>query len=521
MTEPPRPALLGPKVQHWRVAKPSSRGEGVVVSQMREAAEIGAEVLRDGGTAADAAVASAFALAVLEPWNSGLGGIAFAVVHDPAEGTFTLDTGPRAPGRVNPADYPIVGPPVDALFAWPAVLGGRNEHGPMSVVAPAAPSGYGALAERFGRLPWGRLVEPAIALARDGHAVDWWTTQKVAASAAQLRLDPTAASVWLPDGLPPVPPTSARPLRLDLGRLADTLERIAQAGVSDLRTGDIATALAADVAAAGGVLDNVDLAAVEPVWRESLKLPWQDGVLHAASGLTAGPTLARVLDRMEGQWQRDAGFHARLARALFESYEERLAGMGELARAAETCTTHITAVDRNGQAVALTTTLLSSFGSKWVSPSTGILMNNGMFWFDPTPGSPNGIAPHRRPICNMCPVVLTRDGRAVLAAGASGGRRILPAVLQVLTFADRFGMGAHEAAHEPRIDVSGGACVTVDARLNADAVSAIAETLPVELVEHVASPAQFACPNLAMRQADGSWIGVADAMSPKSGSAAT
>ena len=117
--------------------------------------------------------------------------------------------------------------------------------------------------------------------------------------------------------------------------------------------------------------------------------------------------------------------------------------------------------------VALTQTLLSVFGSKVVLPSSGILMNNGIMWFDPRPGSPNCIAPGKRPLTNMCPVIACRNGKPWFAIGASGGRKILPAVLQISSFLIDHGMDLEDAFHQPRIDASGGDTVAFDPLLPA------------------------------------------------------
>src|SRR5205823_1951152 len=147
--------------------------------------------------------------------------------------------------------------------------------------------------------------------------------------------------------------------------------------------------------------------------------------------------------------------------------------MGDVETGSRTSTTHITAADRHGSIAALTTTLLSLFGSHYVLPGTGILMNNGVMWFDPTPGRPNSIAPGKRALTNMCPVVVAHDGRPWFGVGASGGRRILGAVLQLAS-----------------------------------------------LVEHTVYPGGFAHPNLVLRGADGVNRGISDVMSPWSAAVA-
>jgi len=192
--------------QNWEVRKPgaSSRG-GVVASQSGMAARVGAEMLASGGSAVDAAVATAFALAAVEPWNSGLGGIGFMVVHQAgADRAEVVDFGPVAPHGLDPAAFPLTGQMRTELFTWPQVVADRNMHGPYSFAIPSAVRGYALAVERFGRLPWRELVKPAVTLARAGLPVDWFTTVKVASAAADLRRYDESRRVWLPDGLPPV-----------------------------------------------------------------------------------------------------------------------------------------------------------------------------------------------------------------------------------------------------------------------------------------------------------------------------
>jgi gamma-glutamyltranspeptidase/glutathione hydrolase len=163
--------------------------------------------------------------------------------------------------------------------------------------------------------------------------------------------------------------------------------------------------------------------------------------------------------------------------------------MGDVEAGAPTSTTHITAADRQGGVAALTTTLLSSFGSRYVLPGTGILMNNGVMWFDPQPGRPNSITPGKRALTNMCPLVVARDGRPWFGAGASGGRRILGAVLQMASFVVDFGMEPQAAAHHPRVDVSGSGRIGIDLRLPPAIIERLAAQPDVSLDEHTVFPA--------------------------------
>ena len=131
------------------------------------------------------------------------------------------------------------------LFPWPEVEGDRNIHGPLSFVVPSAVAGYALLHETHGRLPIRDVLAPAVALAKRGLPQDWYTTLKVAASAAVLRLYPESARVYLPNGLPPVPPYQGSPGYFTLGNLPATLERLQQAGLRDLYEGEIAAQIAA------------------------------------------------------------------------------------------------------------------------------------------------------------------------------------------------------------------------------------------------------------------------------------
>ena len=402
--------------QNWEIRKPgaSSRG-GVVASQNRTAAQIGAEVLAAGGSAVDAVVATAFALAAVEPWNSGLGGIGFMVVHQADAGRAeVVDFGPIAPRGLDPAAFPLTGEMRTELFTWPQVVGDRNIHGPLSFMIPTAVRGYALAVERFGRMPWRELVASAIPLARSGLPVDWFTTVKVASAAADLRRYEESRRVWLPDGLPPVCPADADNLSLPLGRLAETLERLAEAGPDDFYQGEIARSIVADTRAAGGVLSAEDLAHCRARIVPALDVPYRSATFQTAPGMTAGPTLAGILGRLAERrfaGTPDAAYFETVIEVLRHAYVERLAGMGDIEAGSPTSTTHVTAADRQGGIAALTTTLLSSFGSRYVLPGTGILMNNGVMWFDPQPGRPNSIMPGRRALTNMCPVVAARDRR--------------------------------------------------------------------------------------------------------------
>ncbi|WP_149538542.1 gamma-glutamyltransferase [Siccirubricoccus phaeus] len=515
--------------QHWQLRKPEARGAGgIVVSQVKAAAEAGAEMLRAGGTAADAAVATAFALASLEPWNCGLGGIGFALAMKPGmQAAETFDFGPVAPAGLDASAFPLTGRLKQDLFSWPEVEGDRNIHGPLSFVIPSAVAGCALLHEKHGRLPIREVLAPAVALAKRGLPQDWYTTLKIAASAAVLRLYGESARIYLPNGLPPTTPYQGKPGYLVQGKLPATLERLQQAGLRDFYEGEIAAQLVADMKAVGGVITAADLKGCAARVLPAIEAPWRGRTLMLANGLTAAPTLRRVLEGMADAPYGEApsaAWYGKLAQVLQTSYAERLAGLGDAEPqgeppGADSCTTHLTVCDKDGMMVAMTTTLLSSMGSRVVLPGTGVLMNNGVMWFDPQPGTPNAIAPGKRPLTNMCPVIAASGGAPEIAGGASGGRRIMAAVFQLLTYVADFGMGLEEAAHYPRIDVSGPSGITADQRLAPEVIAALEAAGPTQRVEHAVLPLNFACPNL-IRRVPGGAVGISDAMTPWSGAVA-
>ena len=181
------------------------------------------------------------------------------------------------------------------------------------------------------------------------------------------------------------------------------------------------------------------------------------------------------------------------------------------------CTTHLNVIDRDGNVVSLTQTLLSIFGSKVVLPETGVLMNNGIMWFDPRPGRANSIAAGKWPLSNMCPVIVHHANGDKTALGASGGRRIMPAVFQLISFLVDAGMSLADAIHWPRIDVSGSDLVSLDDRLDPVVRASIRSQWPVRTVGHGVYPSLFACPSVArMERHRGRTSGVAYVLSPLS-----
>jgi gamma-glutamyltranspeptidase / glutathione hydrolase len=498
---------------------------GLVAAQHVGAATVGADVLAAGGNAVDAALAAALALGVLEPWMSGLGGGGVMIVAKADGVTEAIDFGMVAPARLDPASYPLVEGRDDELFGWPAVLERRNLLGPLSIAVPGQAAGLGLAHRHHASMPWANLCAPAIALARRGLPVTWHATLRIAAGARDLVDFDAARAIYLPDGVPPAPQVDGELDHLPLGRLADTLERLAEAGPEDLCTGELARLLARDIEAVGGVLDPEDFGRYRARCGEPLLTEHGGATFATPGGLTAGPTFAHALSLIATSVPRGApgpAAYAAWAEALLAAYRERLATMGDVEdRRDPACTTHLCAVDRAGNMVSLTQTLLSPFGSRIVSPSTGILLNNGVMWFDPRPGRPNSMAPGKRPLSNMCPVAAMRGGAPWLALGASGGRRILPAVLQISLMLADCGLDLERAMHMPRIDVSGGSEIVADRRLAPEVLAELRARFQVREAEHLVLPKLFACPTAVLRDpGTGQAAGMTDPTQPVAGAVA-
>jgi gamma-glutamyltranspeptidase/glutathione hydrolase len=502
--------------QQFRKPAVASKG-GIVAAQSRRAAEVGAEVLAEGGDCIDAVIATGMALGVLEPWMNGLGGGGAMVLYRARERRVeVIDYGMRAPLSLRAEDYPLTGHGAASdIFPWPRVKDDRNLHGPGSIAVPGVVAGLEEAHRRHAKMPWRELLAPAIKLAGEGLLVDWHTTLMISASTADLRRYPASAAAYLVDGLPPNAPWGIRAsVRLPQDRLKATLEQLAANGPRDFYEGDLANSIAADVQGAGGALSASDLAAFHAEVRKPLEIPYRDGTVFATPELTAGPTLAHAL-RLLGEGFKpgrvpDAMAYTKYAEAIQAAYRERLKGMGDAAgrRAlgaeylAPACTTHYSVVDREGNMAAVTQTLLSGFGSKFVTPSTGITMNNGIMWFDPTPGTTNSLAPGKRCLCNYTPVIARAADGTRLAVGASGGRRIMPAVMQILSFVMDYGMELDAAMHHPRIDASEGDVVIGDVLLPEETRAALRARFDYEEARVQTFPGKFACPSVVLRQGD-------------------
>ena len=463
---------------------------GAVAAAHPAAAEAGAAVLRAGGNAADAAVAAAFALSAVEPQSSGIGGGGIALVYLAREGrVVALDFRETAPAAASPGMFLVDGKPDPA----------RSRCGGLAVAVPGAVKGYAEIARRFGTKPLTRLVEPAARLAEEGVVVGRHYRRAATAARACLLQDRAAPAIFLAGGDPPLPasrvrqPDLARTLRL-LGRDPEAFYR-----------GALARRIAAAVQARGGVMTAADLAAYRTVEREPIAGAYRGHrVVSFPPPSAGGAIVVGLLQALEGEDPAGVAagserfFHAfvEAEKLLFERRAGALgdpdlvpgadaaaremaspefaarvrAALGERALPAGAPgaappaghTSHVSAVDAEGNAVALTTTVNLQFGSGVVVPGTGILLNDEMDDFDAAPGVANAFglvgtdrnlpAPGKRPLSSMSPTLVFRpDGKLLLAVGSPGGSTIPSTVAWAVLRVVDGGMPLDQAVGTPRV----------------------------------------------------------------------
>ena len=508
-------------VEHWTVRKRAVQSErGVVAAQNWLAARAGAGALAKGGNAVDAAVACAFALAAVEPWMCGLGGSGYMVVwlagSPRAE---ILDFQGTLASGIDPADYPLDPDVPDSIMGFPGVAGNANVAGYGSITVPGAVAGLATGLARYGRLGFDTVLEPAIALAERGLPVDWFATLQIALEAAELARDPAAAATYLPGGAP------ARPEQyLPLGALPATLRALANNGPREFYEGPTAERLAADLKAGGSRISLDDLSAYEVLSPEPLIGEHRGAEIHTAGETSGGPRLIEMLDYVTEHLDRSrplgAHAYATFAAGLNQAFRSHKRRIGRVDTAG--CTSHMSAVDAEGNMVALTYTLLNRFGAKVVLPATGILMNNAVSYFDPRPGFPTSMAGRKRiNASNMCPTIAVRDGHALFAVGASGANHIVPCTAQITALLLNYGMSLEEAFNTPRIDAGDRDTIRVDPALGEAVLAELGREFDLEVAQMLVFPKLYSCPSAVMRDAHGGLnFGISDVSNPVGGASA-
>ncbi|CAL4965251.1 unnamed protein product [Urochloa decumbens] len=464
---------------------------GAAAADDARCSEVGAAALRAGGHAVDAAVAAALCLGVVHPMSSGLGGGAFVVVRDAASGdALAFDARETAPAAATP----------DMYASDPT----KKYKGALAMGVPGELAGLHAAWSRYGRLPWRDLVAPAIRLARDGYEIVAYVARALKQSEADVLADPGLRAVFAPSGhrVLAAGETCRNPA------LADTLERVAEEGPAALYGGAVGDKLARDVAAAGGVVTVEDLKGykveVSQVMRaDALGFTFL-GMPPPSSG-TVG--LAMMLNVLDGYKSLEflkgfLGVH-RLIEAIKHMLATRM-GLGDPAfvnvagdvaemlspaladkvrhrivdnttfppayylprwrQLDDHGTSHLCVVDGDRNAAAVTTTVNYYFGAKVLSPSTGIVLNNEMDDFSVPaaggrtppvgqlpPAPANFIAPGKRPLSSMTPLVILKDGQLAGVVGGSGGTNIIATVLQVFLNHFVVGMDPLAAVQHPRV----------------------------------------------------------------------
>ena len=493
----------------------STRG-GMVTSNHHLAAAAGAAILAQGGNAVDAAAATAFAVGVVEPAMSGLGGRGYLVVYA-GDGAVSavVDGHERAPRAARPDMFRAVEAQPHPTYGWGpqvSVVGGANAIGHLAVAVPGVVAALATAHARYGRLPLHRVLEPAIALADDGFVVSVPLAVTIASHRAKLLRFPASAAIFLPDGHTPAP--GERLIQRDLAR---SLRLIAANGPEEFYAGAIARAIAAEMTRAGGLVCRDDLAAFTPrVWMPPLEGSYRGYRILTVPEATGGVTLLQIMNLLEGFDPTAAdslGTRAlhRLLEAFRIAFRDRFAVLDDPAfvpvpyaglaskafadqrrhqmfddrancevapadpwrfepaqrstvdthpvswRQTDVETTHFCALDAHGMTVAMTQSLIDAFGSGVVVPGTGILLNSAMHNFNPIPAQLGSIAPWKRSVHNGVPTIVVRpDGRPALAIGGGGGTKIITGVAQALVHVLDHGWSIQEAVAAPRVHNEGG-----------------------------------------------------------------
>lgn len=504
----------------WSVRRRAVRARrGIVAAQHHEAARAGATILEQGGNAVDAAVAAALALAAVEPWMCGLGGSGFLTAWLADEGRAVgLDFQGVLPRGLKPSDYPVDPALPSTSMGFPAVEGLRNTRGYTAITVPGAVAGLSRAAEKWGRLPFGDLVAPALALAETGIPVSWYASLMIAGEMETLRADPASAKVYLPGGVPLAPGAMLR-----IPGLADSLRRLRNEGAEGFYRGSLAQQMVDDLAQGGSRIRAEDLAGYEVHDVEPLATAHRDAVVYSLGEQSGGLRLRDFLQHAATQMpfpppKPGPAEWVAYAEALEAAWRAHRIRNGTLAEVGAS-TSSLSAADAEGNMVAITYTLLDHFGSGVTLPTTGVAMNNGVSYFDPRPGLRTSMEGGKRiNSSNMCPTVAVRYGQAVLALGASGGDLIMPCVAQVLALVLDFGLSLEDAMHFPRLDASHRGRVRADPRLGDAVLEELRSRYALEVTPNEVAPKLYACPSAVARDGD-ELVGIADPWVPDAGAA--
>ena len=463
---------------------------GMVVSTDEYASAVGAGILEAGGNAVDAAIATSFALAVVNPEAGNIGGGGFMVIRLADGTTASLDYRERAP----------LGASRDMYLDEAGELTEASTLGHRAVGVPGTVAGLWEAHQRFGVLPWTDLVAPAVALA-EGFEVRDRQARQIRMAQDGLRIFPSTEAAFLPNGGPPEEGATFR--QLDL---AATLGRIAEQGRDGFYLGLTADLIVAEMERGGGILTHEDLARMEAVWRDPVEVSYRGHTLISMPPTSSGgATLAAMAKILEGFDLNSLGYHSvehvhLLAEAWKRAYADRNSYLADpdfvdiplerlisqeygaerrativldratpslnvgpgLGPADDGETTHLSVVDASGNAVSITTTINSFFGSKVTVTGAGFLLNNEMDDFSGRPGFPNqyglvqgeanAIEPGKRMLSAMTPTIVEDpSGELLMVVGSPGGATIITNVFQQISNVIDFKMGIRQSLNAPRL----------------------------------------------------------------------
>jgi gamma-glutamyltranspeptidase/glutathione hydrolase len=484
-------AACAPGRPHWPLyeqAKTVEAPQAMVVSVSPIATQVGVDILKRGGNAVDAAVAIGFALAVVHPSAGNIGGGGFMVMRFADGAVASIDYRETAPGRATRDMYlDSAGNVTEASVT-----------GPLAAGVPGSVAGMAEAHHRYGKLPWSEVLAPAVRLAREGFVLDGDRAGGIRADAERLARFPASAAQFLPNGVPP--DSGATLVQADLAR---TLQAISDSGPDVFYRGSIADLIVAEMRRGGGLISREDLAAYTPLWRQPIAFAYRGHTIYSMPpSSSGGTTLAEMLNMLETR-DRLARFGSVeqlhfMTEVMRRAFADRNAYLGDPAfvempvatlisqeyaarRAADIApdtatpssdiapglgegmhTTHYSVVDALGNAVSVTTTLNSGFGSAVTVTGAGFLLNNEMDDFAAAPGKPNqyglvqgdanAIAPGKRMLSAMTPtIVLDPAGRLLMVVGTPGGPTIITTVAQVISNVIDQRMSLADAVAAPRI----------------------------------------------------------------------
>lgn len=490
--------------------QPAQGARGMVVTNHPAASAAGAQMLAEGGTAVDAAVASLLALTVVEPMMVGVFGGGLMHIAAPDGRHEVLDGMASAPLAARPEMFENAAPGVQTV-------------GARSVCVPANLLAWEAALARHGRFTLADVAEPAIRLAQRGFAASAYLSECTAEVAADLARDAGIAQLFLPDGKPIAPGQ-----RLVNPALAETLRAIAAGGAAALHGGDVGTSCVMDLARKGGMISTDDLAAVRMILRAPVRGTYRGvEVMGPPPPSAGGVHVVQMLNFLEGFDVGAMGFgtpetlhlmaealrmgfadravatadpdflevpvtrliakdYAAARRAQFDPARTQAWAAGLMPDRESANTTHVTVADHEGRIACCTHTINSLFGARILLRETGLIPNNYMALFDPIPGRAQSVEAGKRVTTSMSPLILRREGKPIFALGLPGGLRIFPSTFQAVVNLLDHGMSLQEAVEAPRIWTMGGALEMEPAFSEATTAALTARGHEVLRLPHVA-----------------------------------